>query len=84
MKFNPLYIIVALVVVVALFIVGLSVHDCKTLKATTPPNSVLCSKDADCLEGQHCGFVSGYTVAVCVGQATSNQHNVGPTDIFLP
>lgn len=45
--------------------------------ATTPPNSVPCSKDPDCFEGQYCGFVPGYTAAVCRGQARSLEKNLG-------
>ncbi len=43
--------------------------------ATYPQDAVLCSKDPDCFEGQYCGFVPGYTAAVCRGQATGPMKN---------
>ena len=44
--------------------------------ATYPEGATLCGKDPDCLEGQYCGFVPGYTAAVCRGQAVSNRKNL--------
>ncbi len=37
----------------------------KNTPITYPPGSTLCRTDYDCFEGQHCGFVPGYTAAVC-------------------
>lgn len=55
------------------------VPHCSKTEATVPPGYTLCSKDLDCFEGQQCGFVSGYTVAVCIGTPVSNQKNLPPT-----
>ncbi len=44
--------------------------------ATYPQGAVLCSKDPDCFEGQYCGFLPGYTAAICRGQATSPSKNL--------
>ncbi len=59
--------------------IAVIVSSCSGLSNTAvtyPDGGVLCSKDPDCLEGQYCGFVPGYTAAVCRGEATGNQKNL--------
>lgn len=34
---------------------------------TYPAGSILCRTDYDCLESQYCGFMPGYTAAICRG-----------------
>ncbi len=43
---------------------------------TYPKGATLCNKDPDCLEGQYCGFVPGYTAATCRGTARSLEKNL--------
>lgn len=35
---------------------------------TYPPNATLCRSDYDCQHCGYCGFVPGYTAAVCRGE----------------
>lgn len=51
--------------IICLFILGIVIASCGPVKATWPENSKLCYSDFDCLENEYCGFVPGYTAAVC-------------------
>lgn len=50
--------------------------DLSNMPVTYPPGAKLCRQNTDCFEGQWCGFQSGYTAAICKGQAVSNQFNL--------
>lgn len=54
-----------IVVIATILITGIIIYNNRNSDLTIPPNSTLCHKDVDCHEGQYCGFVSGYTAAVC-------------------
>jgi hypothetical protein len=51
----------------ALLIFALTIIACVPAgtKATWPKGSKLCRTNWDCAHGQYCGFVPGYTAAVC-------------------
>lgn len=38
---------------------------------TYPPDSRICSSDYDCVGGEYCGFMPGYTAAICRGGTAS-------------
>lgn len=78
MKLDALKVFGGVILFAGLFLTFMIfvVPHCAKTEITVPPGAVLCHKDPDCLEGQHCGFVAGYTAAVCIGNATSNQKNL--------
>lgn len=49
---------------------------CPNTRITYPEGSRLCRSSFDCFEGQYCGFVPGYTAAVCRGEPLTNRLNI--------
>jgi hypothetical protein len=78
MKLDALKIFGGVITFIGLLAVILMVvvPHCSKVELTMPPGHVACYKDPDCLEGQHCGFVPGYTAAVCIGTPISDKLNL--------
>jgi len=46
------------------------------IEATYPRGARLCNKNMDCFEGQYCGFMAGYTAAICLGAQINDRSNL--------
>ncbi len=63
---NPKDILYFVLVGAAILVVAIIITPfCNKPEITVPPGYKLCAKDPDCQEGYYCGFVPGYTAAVC-------------------